>query len=221
MQIVQPEDGKWGSKEESKNGSSRWNGMVEQLQMRNADICGASLTITEERSKVIDFTIGILEDQISLIILNPLTVEKSQDKIKFMVYITIFTKAVWLAILSTATLYAIAYGLLQSQTKSDFCKHFLVGLGTFFLSLIQRNADAGEALRNKGEKLTLLSISAMSYILLALYGGDLTATMTASIRMVRLRSFEDTLQEEYKILCNYGGAHLQYFINSQPGTATN
>ena len=43
-----------------------WNGIVQELHEKNADIGLSVLTVTEERSELVDFTVGLNIDSIRL-----------------------------------------------------------------------------------------------------------------------------------------------------------
>ena len=53
--IISP-DGKWGARDE--NGT--WNGMIQTLQSRRAQLALTSLTILKSRSEVIDFSPSLI-----------------------------------------------------------------------------------------------------------------------------------------------------------------
>ena len=63
----QPQDGSWGIRHE--NGS--WSGMIGQLQRGEIDIAPAPFTITNLRSKVVDFALPIVEMHHRFFVKNP------------------------------------------------------------------------------------------------------------------------------------------------------
>ncbi len=205
----------------SESGEKIWNGIVRQLQDGEVDICAASLTMTHERSEAIDYTVGLIEDVFSLLFVNQ---AGSSREIDLMVFLTVFSKAAWATILAVATFSAVAYMIFSNWTKLGnvlayhYAKHFIVGLYLFFLSLIQRNSDTGVGMQYAGQKLLLLTISLVSFVLFSLYGGDLTATMTAGVKAPSLRSFQDVINEDYEVYTGDGSALYDFFRTSKPGT---
>ncbi len=196
--------------------------MVRQLQDKGADICGASLTITNERSEAIDFTLGLVEDVFSLFIVNPELVDR-RSEIDLVVFLTIYTKEAWLATLAAAMASAFVYMSLHKWTRPQvttawsLTKLFLAGMHEFFLSLIQKKSSLSKMVC-KGERLLLLTTSIGSFFLLTCYEGDVTATMTAGTRAPSLRSFQDVLDANYEIHSQGGTAYYDYFKNAQPDT---
>ena len=74
LKTVQPEDGQWGTKVGTKadgSNGSEWTGMVGELSKGRADLCGATLTMTQDRLEAVDFSIGILEDVTSIFMIDP------------------------------------------------------------------------------------------------------------------------------------------------------
>ncbi len=208
------------------NGKKVWNGMVRQLQDREADICGASLTITAQRSEAIDFSVGLVDDIFSLLMINPAVSGNQKPQIDLIVYLTVYSKETWLAILAVAMSFSIVYTIIANQIKTKLgsiylqTKCFIAGTHNFFLSLIQRNSETGEKMDYAAEKLLLITISMVTFLLFSFYGGDLTATMTAGIKTPNLRTFHDVLDKDYKIYTQDGTAQYDFFRTAVPGSST-
>ena len=58
------EDGKYGQYDEQ---TQQWSGMIGELQSQKADLVIADLTITKERSEVIDFTTPFMNTGITIL----------------------------------------------------------------------------------------------------------------------------------------------------------
>ncbi len=209
------------------NGTKVWNGMVRQLELKQVDICGATLTITEERSQDIDFTVGVVQDIVAVFVPNPSMIEGQAKDINVLVFFTVFTKTAWLGILFTAIVSSAVYALVDIvhtventgiSSAQSFMKHFGLGMYEFFLSLIQRNSNTGEHLKLTGAKLLLMTTSAVSYILFTYYGGDLTATMTAGLPMPSIKSLQDILDSDYTFHMQGGTVYEDLFSHAEPDT---
>jgi len=100
-------DGKWGAK--TKDGTT-WNGMVGELQKKAVDFTHP-LTRNIERSKVMEFSIGVITDMYTLIIPKPRGVVPSVWG-----YIVIFTWEAWFFILFLMVLAAINLLLRYAMT---------------------------------------------------------------------------------------------------------
>ncbi len=198
--------------------------MVRQLQSGKADICGASLTITPARSEAIDFSVGLVDDISSLMILNPAVAGNQKPQIDLMVYLTVYSIEAWLAILGIATFSSIVYTALLNQARKELntvylqLKKFLLEADHFFLSLIQRRSDTGERMQYAGEKIQLITISTVTFLLFSFYGADLTATMTAGVRTSSLSSFQDVLDEDYMVHTKGGSSLYEFFRTAIPGS---
>ena len=71
-----------------------WSGMVGMLVRGEVDLCTAGLTITYERDFVIDFSVGLYEDLLTLSVVKP-----DGRMIDFAAYLDIFTFPSWAAII--------------------------------------------------------------------------------------------------------------------------
>lgn len=64
IELIHSRDGNWGAVESD----GTWNGMVGMLMDGSADICTTALSVTLERSQVIDYAIAFDKDIDTLII---------------------------------------------------------------------------------------------------------------------------------------------------------
>lgn len=196
--------------------------MVRQLQGGQADICIAGLTVTPARSEVVDFTVGILEDVISLLIANPAVVGKTKSEVNFVAYVVVFTGRAWLAVLGVALLSSAAHALSLRWTAGGTAggglvraRHFASGMRHFLLSLIQRGPNTGESAQYAGGMIFLLTTSIVSYFLFSFYVGDLTASMTVGAKTSRIKNFQDVIDAGYDIHAQEGTSHYGYLRNAK------
>ena len=93
-----PKDQNWGSE----IGNGTWNGMVEQIRLKQVDIAACGLTVTFEREKVIDFNIGLTEE-----VITPILIPPQERSMNFMAFVDIFQKHVWATVAISIVLLAL------------------------------------------------------------------------------------------------------------------
>ncbi len=219
--MTEPPDGQWGGSSVSSNGSVIWNGMVAQLMDKSADICGASLTVTSERSKVIDFGIGLTEDSNSIFMLTKDIVGGSGGELNLMVYLTLFTKMAWFGILLLAATFAFQYAFVHyhiesSYKKMPFLNLFVAGWRHFTLVLMQR----GQTLCHKGLALRFYGLVSciVAFSVFTLYTADLTASMTVREKTETFKSLQEILESDFIVSVVGGTVNHDAFKLAKPGT---
>ncbi len=193
--------------------------MVAQLVNKEADLCGASLTVTADRGQAVDFSLGLAEDVASLAV--PSSHNAGED-VNFTVYLSVFNGSVWIATLLVVTISTACYVLSQSAlARKCPTKHFSNPLTfafyEFFLSLIQRS-EQNDGVDGLCNKVWFSSVSLFSFFLFALYTGDLTASMTAAKVDVPLRTYSDVLNRGYTVCTSQGTASHDLFKRAPEGT---
>ncbi len=148
---------------------TEWNGLVRQLSDGKADIFSDYLTISKARAEVIDYSIGLLEEINSLVYLNPARSENGKPtQINLMVFLTVFSKATWLAILVLAMVVAatelflhVGHDLTTTEliTLGFLARSIASGMHRFFLSLIDRNEDARDSAKSTATRIAFLAVS--------------------------------------------------------------
>lgn len=105
-----PEDGQWGILDEN----GKWNGIVEVLRTKKADIAASGLTFSSIRGKVIDFTIGVIDDPITIVKLKP-----NGEELNFTAYFHIFTQSAWIMIIIGIVILAAAMKCIADFLKQE------------------------------------------------------------------------------------------------------
>ncbi len=224
VETIRPPDGKWATREPLENGTLTWTGMVKQLMQGDADLAMA-MTETADRSRVVDYTVGILEQGLSLILIDPAIADKGQGQVNLLVFLSVFTLHAWLAIATSVMAFSAVSTILtlfpnRDRVKlSDIWTEFGEGIQYFYLELIQRNGSTGEDLVFISAKIFFLTCSALCFILLSYYEGDLTATMTVGTAPPSLNSFEDVLNSDYSFHTNPGAVMYDMLQLADPETA--
>lgn len=84
-------DGKYGA--ENPNSPGGWDGIVGELVRHEADIAVASMTITSERERVIDFSKPFMSLGISIMIKKPL-----KHKPNLLSFLNPLSKEIWVSV---------------------------------------------------------------------------------------------------------------------------
>ena len=112
-----PPDGKWGGRDPSTQ--SGWNGMVGLIADGKADITLASLTVTEGRAEVVDFTVGynVIEKRFFM-------GKMSDETFNYSLFLMPFAMETWLVLMAviiiTGTLLYISIKLARDSQKTGF-----------------------------------------------------------------------------------------------------
>jgi hypothetical protein len=93
-------DGKYGAENQEVKGG--WDGMVGELVRREADVAIASLTITSERERVIDFSKPFMSLGISIMIKKP-----TRSRPSVFSFLNPLSKEIWVIILLLLFMHAI------------------------------------------------------------------------------------------------------------------
>lgn len=95
-------DGKLGS--ENSNVAGGWDGIVGELIRRESDIAIASMTITSERERVIDFSKPFMSLGISIMIKKPV-----KQRPSFFSFLNPLSKEIWVSALCRCSLLCLIY----------------------------------------------------------------------------------------------------------------
>ena len=166
---VPPKDGEWGS---IKADNVTWSGMVGDLLYRRADLSTALLSFTLERNEAIDYSITIIEFEVTLI--QPLT---TSSEINAWAYLTIFPVFAWIIILGMVFIAALLLAIIANHLEKVEIG-LLDATSISFSYLLQWSHDKPSILRTRAAKLGLFTWALGCYLVFSFYEADLTATMT-------------------------------------------
>ncbi len=115
---IQPQDMLYGVDRSGPNDTSpRWVGMVGQLDRREADLCAAVLTYTRERAEVIDYTVGVMLDRVSLIVADPAKLGGQDGRVNMTVFVEIFTAEAWAIVMLCVVMAAFSFSAVHFYGK--------------------------------------------------------------------------------------------------------
>lgn len=181
-----PSDCSWGSKK--KDGT--WSGMVGELLNNASDIAIGGLTITQERSKVIDFAHGLFNDEMALNYRRP-----EQAEFEFLAFVKVFKRNTWIG--NGIALIIMGLGLYLASHMGSNKIGLLRSCEFTWVNFILKDPKDHDHLNNPSStlsfKLFCLVISLFSLMVMTVYTGDLTSQMTASGKVNDLTSFQGKL----------------------------
>ena len=212
-----PEDEQWGISDEDGN----WNGIVEELRTNRADIATCGLTISAVRESVIDFTVGVINDPITLVKLKP-----NGEEMNVSAYIYIFTPMAWLLIIIGIFVLAIcvffvSYQLNQKMHSPEDSENFgpVNALGFVLVAMIQQDYTILK------DSITSRIISLVTYLfaflIFAYYSAFLTSLMATQDLPVEIKSFQEVLEQDLDLIMWKSSSYEQIIKDSKPGSAMN
>ena len=177
------------------NGS--WTGGIGLLQRKEVDICSVGLGVTVKRNSVIDYPIATLRDKITLIASRP-----KGTTVNMWVYIEVFGAIQWAifaALLVTfimiMTIFSISSHEEEGLPRMNFA---LSTIGTAYLLTIQQGNHCN--VNQLGGRILMLTVSMLTLLMFTYYTTDITAKMTSVTPEIPIRTFEDVMDQGYKVI---------------------
>lgn len=109
MRIVK--DGKYGA--ENPNVAGGWDGIMGELIRRESDIAIASMTITSERERVVDFSKPFMSLGISIMIKKPV-----RQKPSFFSFLNPLSKEIWVSEFSASPFHSVSFRLKNNVNRA-------------------------------------------------------------------------------------------------------
>ena len=189
-----PADGLWGNIVDEKNNT--WNGIVQLLKEKAADLCTAELSLTPERASVIRFGTVMMSSKMSIIT----KVLPAVQNLDLMAFLKIFHIQSWMVYL----VYILGFALVMTAVQNIF-KSPCLGIAGNLSSLLIYSLQLGEVgVQNVPGAMTIkiLTISAlfMLYIVYSFYAAFLTSLMSLKSEQWKIDSFDDLITQGYSII---------------------
>ncbi len=214
-------DGKYGALDENTN---QWNGLIGEIVRREADIAIADLTITDDRSRVVDFTHPFMEIGVGVLV----KVDRqgvTQDIWAFLqpvaaeLWIATFLAISFMGILFWA-MERIAFRILDKfaihkddeeheQQRTPFS---LAASLHYSWSTVVRTRDKVTAPSNKSAKIGAISLASCFLVFITTYTAQLAAFLVAELNVTPItRGIQDS-----RVIPSFflGGVYMEA---SQPG----
>ena len=214
IEWVLPEDGKWGSKEDDGN----WNGLVGLLEKKKIDLVCAPVTITMERSYVMEFTFPAYHETYTLIS------QKSDGSApNIWGYLIIFTTDAWQAIFVYLICITTSYFLWQNfctgsnnNLKSDGLQS---SIALVYCILIQMEYPI--FLRRASVKLLHFTFCVFACVIFAFYSADLTSRLTVNPSRAKIKSFAEAYEQDFTVAVLGGSVTETMMASATKGSGMN
>lgn len=214
VEWTSPEDGEWGIK----NASGEWNGIIEDLRTKKADLCSAGLTVTADRRVVVDFTAEIIEDPITLVTLKP-----KGEEMNFNAFIYIFKPEAWIIIIICLIISAIALACISCKLNhkihvpSDSEEFNIINaIGFVFMVMLQRDYTIVKG--SQSSKLLSLVTCFFAFLIFTYYSAFLTSIMTTTSPPAYIESFQDVLDQDLDLVLWPSSSYEQLLVGAKSGS---
>ena len=210
-------DGKFGGK--NKDGS--WNGMVGMVTRDEADVVMTTLTLTNIRKTVIDYTIPLFWEYMTLI------APKGQKlQVDYLVFLKIFPMYVYGIIFGGVLLFALAFYLISLSGIDNLHRQpdsepfgFTNSIGIAMMFLMQLSYQIST--KAMSTRVIYYTASISMFAIYSYYACDLTARMTAGPAATPIRNFQDVIDGGYQVVTRPDTSNHRMLRDSEPGTAMN
>ena len=209
-------DGKFGGQ----NDDGSWNGMIGMLVDGTTDIACAALTRTMDRDNVAPFSITIYEEESTLA--APIKETKATN---VWVYMEIFPKVTWAIIGSMFVALAIGFivikfssnNYIHGNNDSEELNLFeCMGLAAF-PSTMELPFNIG--MNQLSSRIIFVFAGFATFVLYAHYEANLTAMMTSGPKETSIKSFDDVIKGEYKVVVEADTSMEIFLKTADPGSA--
>ncbi len=189
-------------------------GLIGELTRKEVDICAGGLAMSAERVELIDFSLEMYRDRVSLVIKSDFV-----PKLNFNVYFDALMRSSWMA-------FFVLIGVMSAILSVIYRSHEweevnLVYSATFIVLLIcQKSNDSGiERAPAPSMKTVYITASFFAFLSFSLYSAVLTSTMISQSQAFHINSFEELLEYDNIALGTWRNTHAhELFLNAKKGT---
>ena len=207
-------DGKFGDQ----NSDGTWNGMVGMVTRGEADVIMTTLTISRSRKTVIDYTVPLFWEYLTLI-----TPRGQKLKVNYLVFLEIFPLHVYGLIFTCVISFATTFFLIsqfgtdnlhRQPDSEEFGITNSIGTAMMFLMQLTYKISA----KAMSTKVILYTASISMFIIYSHFECDLTARMTSRPAVVPIKNFQDVIKGGYQVVVRPDSSNHRVLKDSQPGT---
>ena len=206
------------------NGS--WNGPIGFLQRQEADVVSAGLGVNLQRSDYIDYIIPTTRGAMTLIAAIP-----QGGTLNMWSYVEVFGIYQWMTFAAFIALMVIGLYIINASsddlsgrefgTKRGSDKNYQLdsvssALSMAFLYAIQSGSHTNS--KKLAIRILTLTMSILTLLFFVFYTGDITAKMTSGPPDVPIRTFEDVIMNDYKVV-TWSGYYRRILAGSKEGSA--
>ncbi|KAK6186375.1 hypothetical protein SNE40_008421 [Patella caerulea] len=192
--FVQPSDDKYGGK----SSDGKWQGLVGLLVREEVDMVIADFSITEERSKIVDFILPPFTRNTWSALSNR-GIQRESNWTKIFRPLNAY---VYIAILATVVVVAILLLLVQTNSPEANCSHCLrpwncvisiLNNALFLISFVTARGD-GVSTKKASVRVLVAFLSMFCIVLTGVYLGNLTAALTDTKYHKPFNSLEELVE---------------------------
>ena len=180
------------------NGS--WTGVMGSLQRKETDIGSSGMGMSLQRVPYVEFphkTSGIKPTPITLIAAIP-----KEKELNMWTFVRVFGVVQWSIFFSFMALFVImmtAMHLADERGHAEDQMGFLASaIATAYLFAIQLGDHPD--LKGLKSKCLIMTMSWMTLLMFIYYSGEITAEMTSGPGSIPVRTYEDVIKHEYKVI---------------------
>lgn len=184
-------------------------------------ISNPGLTHSVIRETVIDFTIGVMDDPITIV-----KRKANRFEMNFTAYLFIFTPKAWIAIVIAIIVLAIMLICISNKLKMKLHCHkdsekfgFLNALAYVLVLLLQR--DYIIAKKTVSTRIISFVTCLFAFLIFVYYSSFLTSFMATKSVPDQIKSFEDVLDQDLDLILWIGSSYEQVMKDAEPQSAMN
>ena len=206
------------------NGS--WTSTIGLLQRREADVITSGIGVNLQRSYAIDHPIPTHTVTITLIAAAP----KGKGP-NMWVYVSVFGVYQWMIFIILLVVMVMGFSIINAVsedqsgrefgTKRGCNKNYKLNSSSSALSMVCLYAiQMGSHTNSKqlAPRLLTFTMSILTWLVFAFYTTDITAEMTSGPPIIPIRTFEDVLHYDYKVIARTSYDE-RFLASSKPGSA--
>ena len=196
------------------NGS--WTGGIGILQRKEADICSVGMGMKLERSTAVGFTLPTHRDIITLI--APSTEGISIDMWAYLEIFGVYQWLIFIALLVSFIIINTLFNMSPESSQTSRLSSALNATMTAFMFVIQMGDHS--KVKSPGKRILTLTTSMLALLMFVYYTTDIIAKMTSGPPSIHVKSFEDVIQNGYKVITQ-SSYYASFLADAPPGSAKN
>ena len=202
--VIQPNDGLYG--QELDNGS--WTGLVGELDKKQADIAVSDLSVTEQRSKVVDFTIGLFVGSAKLYMLNP------RQSFSWTTFIDVFDNNFWMSLSAVTAGISILFYVIFLFVDGESTIDVGTSVSTVILSLVALEIPVDPS-RVPGRILVFTVTLVYGALNFWAYNAGLVSYLTVENLVFPIKSMKDLAEKsDYNLILQSGKSDKVFSFDS-------
>ena len=192
-----------------------WSYLVEQVGKGKLDFGATGFTFTPSRSKIVDFSFGILSVSYTLAYVP------NSEVLMFTLFLKPFETDAWVAVFFYTIIVVVACFLLRLLSKkrwvtSDSINVLQDSINFAMRSVVGKRTDF--EMNWNFAKIAFAFIVINGFLLITCYRALLVASMTAKIELPPVTSLKELGDSKYSLVLQKGSATEAVFLEAEPGS---